>query len=216
MKSRHLLNSYELLIDKADEAFRKVQDEYGDCIKCRIHCSDCCHAVFGLFLIEALYIQDHFQKLDENNRSVIFERCKEADADLKKFEDLLKEFDGNPDMMNYAMAKQRIRCPLLGNDDECAIYDNRPITCRVYGIPVSMKGKARVCGKSGFKDGATYPVFNLDGVYRDMFTLSNQMLREEGVEDTEKASLLISVSKILQTPFMNLIKDSFGLTGKAD
>ena len=162
------------------------------------------------------YIQDHFHKLDKNNKSAILEHCKEVDTELIKFEALIKEFEGDPDMMNYAMAKQRIRCPLLGNNDECAIYDDRPITCRVYGIPVSMKNKARVCGKSGFKNGVTYPVFNLDGVYRDMFALSNQMLKEEGTEDSEKASLLISVSKILQTPFVNLIKDGFGLSDKAD
>jgi len=62
-KTNDLFQSYELLVDKAEAAFQEMQKEHGSCIKCEPHCSDCCHAVFGLFLIEAGYLKEHFDKL---------------------------------------------------------------------------------------------------------------------------------------------------------
>ena len=112
-------------------------------------------------------------------------------------------------MQAYTMARERIRCPLLDDHEECFIYHRRPITCRVYGIPIKMHGKTRACAKSDFKGGETYPVFDLDSVYRDLFILSRDLLHEAGVENEDKASLLISMSKALQTPLEDLIKKEF-------
>jgi len=57
---------------------------------------------------------------------------------------------------------------------------------------------------AGFNKGEQYPVFDLDSVYRDLFTLSNELLEEAGDKDVERASLLISVSKALKTPIQEL------------
>ncbi|MGE5841799.1 MAG: hypothetical protein ACM335_05945, partial [Deltaproteobacteria bacterium] len=78
------------------------------------------------------------------------------------------------------------------------------ITCRVYGIPTKVQGKARVCWKAEFKKDERYPVFDLDGTYRDLYLLSTELLKGAG-EDTGKASLLISVSKAITTPFKDLL-----------
>ena len=47
---------YESLLELADQAFQRVSKEYPESVKCRSGCSDCCHALFDLTLIEALYI----------------------------------------------------------------------------------------------------------------------------------------------------------------
>ena len=119
----------------------------------------------------------------------------------------LKEFEADPQMTAYSMAKARILCPLLDEKNECILYPHRPITCRVYGIPTMIQGMPRVCGKAGFKKDQSYPAFNIDGVHRELHDLSKEVLKGAGTNDPERASLLISVSKVIRTPVEDLLKE---------
>ena len=38
-------------------------------------------------------------------------------------------------------ARIKCRCPLLGDDDRCLLYQARPITCRLYGVPTAIAGQ---------------------------------------------------------------------------
>ncbi len=208
-KLAQLFRSYELLVDKADAAFQRMQREQGSCITCERHCSDCCHAVFGLFLIEAAYLKQQFDQLSKEQIKASLLRCNKTERDLRRLEKMLQTHEEDPNMQAYTMARERIRCPLLDQNEDCILYPSRPITCRVYGIPTKIQGKARVCGKTEFKAGENYPLFDLDGIYRDLYILSREML--EGLEksDPENASLLISVSKAVSTPPDALIHQVF-------
>ena len=209
MKFAHLFHSYELLQDKADEAFRKMEKEHGTCIKCERHCTDCCHAVFGLFLIEAAYLKQQFDQLDSEGKKEALLRCNESDRALKRLEKTLQVHENDPQMQVYTMARERVGCPLLSDKKDCVLYSHRPITCRVYGMPTRIQGKARVCGKADFKRGETYPVFNLDGAYRNLYIFSKELLSTAGKGDPGKATLLISVSKAISTPVETLINENF-------
>jgi Fe-S-cluster containining protein len=209
MNFNHLFRSYELLVDKADAAFQKMENDYGACIKCERHCTDCCHAVFGLFLIEAAYLKQHFDQLDSEGKKAALLRCNQSDRALKRLKKMLQVHENDPHMQAYTMARERVGCPLLNDNKDCALYTHRPITCRVYGMPTTSQGKARVCGKADFKRGETYPVFDLDGVYRNLYILSKELLSTAGKGDLEKANLLISVSKAISTPIEILINQSF-------
>lgn len=209
MKLAPFFHNYELLVDKAESAFQRMEKEHGSCIQCKLHCSECCNAVFGLFLIEAVYIREHFHQIAEEQKHQAFLRGETADRNFEKLQGKLKNFEDDPHMQTYTLARERIRCPMLDDQDECILYHRRPITCRVYGIPTKIQGKVRVCGKTGFKEGETYPVFDLDGAYRDLFVLSKELLDEAGIDNTDKASLLISMSKAIRTPLDDLIKEDF-------
>ena len=211
-----LFHNYELIVDRAEAAFQQAQDQHGECIKCDLHCSDCCHAVFGLFLIEAAYIREHFEHLSADIKKEVLLRAEKADRDLEKLQKILKTFENDPQMSTYTMARERIRCPLLDESDECVLYHRRPVTCRVYGIPAKIQGKGRVCGKAAFEKGASYPVFDLDGAYRELFLLTQELLLKGGEDNQEKASLLISVSRALRTPLEETIHESPGELGKAE
>jgi Fe-S-cluster containining protein len=213
-KTQDLFRSYEYLVERADTAFQQMEKQFGPCVACVRGCSDCCHAVFGLFIMEAAHLKKHFDQLDKGTRERAWARCAETEKGLAKLESMLQEFQGDPRMQSYAMGKQRIRCSLLDENDDCILYEYRPITCRVYGIPTRVQGAARVCGKTGFKRGESYPLFDLDGVYGDLFILSRELLINLGRGDPEKASLLISVSKALKTPLEDLIDESFSARGK--
>ncbi|MEW6172483.1 MAG: YkgJ family cysteine cluster protein [Bacillota bacterium] len=199
------LEEYDEMVSSADKIFEKIGQECSEYIKCRRQCSDCCHAVFGLFLVEAAYINHQFNKLSRAEREEILLRAEKADKDLQQVQARLAEHSDDPQAQAYAMARERIRCPLLNDNEECALYAFRPITCRVYGVPVASRGKVQTCWKSGFKKGETYPTFNLDLVYANLYQLSKDLLTSSGETDLDRASLLVSVSKSLKTPIEELI-----------
>ncbi|MCP4667092.1 MAG: hypothetical protein GY849_12080 [Deltaproteobacteria bacterium] len=209
MKTAPLFRSYELLVDKADAAFRQVEEDHGPCIMCERQCSDCCHAVFGLFLIEAAYLKQHFDQLEGPEIQEAISRSNDTERALKRLEIKLQAHEDDPKMQGYVMASERIRCPLLDENQECILYPYRPITCRVYGIPTKIQGKARVCGKAGFKNGESYPAFDLDAAYADLFGLSKEFLEISEYGDPEKGSFLISVPKAISAPLEQLIHETF-------
>ncbi len=214
MKTTPLFRSYELLVDKADSAFRQMEEDHGQCVKCERHCSDCCHAVFGLFLIEAAYLKQYFDQLDSQIIREALLRCNDTERALKRLEIKLQTHEDDPQMQGHVMASERIRCPLLAENQACILYPYRPITCRVYGIPTKIQGKARVCGKAGFKSGESYPVFDLDGIYKELYGLSKELLSSSDEGDPKKADFLISTPKAIGTPLDHLINETFGLSGE--
>lgn len=207
MMIKDLFQEYENLVAKADQAYQKIKKEYDPLIKCDIHCSDCCHSVFGLFLIESVYLNYHFTKLDEMYRQEAALRSEQSDQDLQGIEKKLQVHDHDPQTKALAMAKERVRCPLLNNDQKCTLYSYRPITCRVYGIPTIINGNLHACWKTGFEKGKSYPAFNLDGAYRELYLLSGKLLEIAGQKNIERASLLVSVSKSIKTPVIDLISE---------
>ena len=203
-----ILRNYEALVAGADQAFRTMQDQYPSLVVCKPHCSDCCHAVFGVFPIEAAHLRSHFEKLDRKKRRLALSRASKADRELDRMkEGVEKESEGNgvPD----SVARARIRCPLLQDNLECLLYENRPITCRVYGIPTGIKGQGHVCSKAGFSKGETYPAFDLDSLNHKLYGLSKGFLQMVGAGDRADASLLVSISKAITTPTRDLIREVY-------
>jgi Fe-S-cluster containining protein len=198
---------YEALAAGADAAFGRMSSRYHTCVSCAPGCSDCCHAVFGLFLVEAAYLRFQFEKLDRKERRQILSRAGKAEKELERV--LTEAKKGNNPDGSFALEKVRIRCPMLNEADACVMYPFRPITCRVYGIPTAFQGKARVCWKARFEEGKKYPAFNLDEVNRKLYRLSREYLQAAGGSDSSKAGLLVSVSKVLSGSTPDLIREVF-------
>ena len=53
---------YEALAGTADRIFEKVEIEFSKEMSCKKGCSDCCHALFDVSLVEALYLNHHFNR----------------------------------------------------------------------------------------------------------------------------------------------------------
>ena len=75
-------------------------------------------------------------------------------------------------------AKWRIRCPMLEDEKSCAIYDSRPVTCRIYGLPLSIEGRGHVCGFSGFEKGKDYPTVKMENINGYLRQLSTSLAAE--------------------------------------
>lgn len=198
---------YEELLRAADAIFAKVEKEYPECVKCREGCADCCHALFDLTLIEALYINHHFRKIHDdrpNAKAVLVEKANKADRQVYKIKrQAFKKVEaGEPEEEVLAeLAMERIRCPLLNERNRCDMYDYRPITCRLYGIPTAIGGKAHTCGLSDFKPGEPYPTVNLDIIQEKLFAISGELVRAIQSRFVQMGGMLVPLSMALLTVY---------------
>lgn len=189
-------------MSEVDSVFKRVQTTHGDFVRCRVNCTDCCHAVFELFPIEAVYLHQHFnQCLKRNERREILRRAEKSFLEMVKIKEAPR--DGKSELLQIAEA--RIRCPLLSGEGRCFLYEYRPITCRLYGIPTAIRGVGHTCPKSGFEKGVIYPTVNLDLIHERLFALSVELMGPSG----EAARKLVPVSLALK-------KDIGKITGKAN
>jgi Fe-S-cluster containining protein len=196
---------YEDLVRKADAAFARVQQEFSGCVRCHIGCADCCHALFDLTFIEALYINQRFHEtIEADARERILKRANRIDRQIYKlkrqaYKDLESGRDENDILQD--MARQRVRCPLLNDDDRCDLYAYRPITCRFYGIPTAIKGEAHTCGLSAFEKGKPYPTVDLDAVHAQLYEISADLVGGLPTRHRKMGELLVPLSMALLTVY---------------
>lgn len=197
---------YEALVSEVDKMFAAVQEAYKDCVRCKIHCCDCCYAVFDLTLIESVYVNHHFNKsLIRSERRPILRRAEKADRKFYQIKRKLQKMhvkEGKPEEeVLLQLAQERVQCPLLNGEKLCDLYASRPITCRVYGIPTSIGGTPHICGESGFQEGVAYPTVNLDNMNKRLFELSKDLLQEIGAQRSNRHMSLVPVSAALMIPY---------------
>lgn len=196
---------YEALRDVVDATFRRVQQEYTDCVRCEVGCADCCHALFDLTLIEALYLNDKYRHhLDEQHRASLTEKLNRADRDVYKIKrDAYKRMSSGEDQEAILtdLAGQRLRCPMLNNEDRCELYEYRPITCRLYGIPTAIGGKGHTCGLSGFVPGEPYPTVNMDTLHDKLYDISKRLVESMPTRHKEMTDVLVPLSMALLTVY---------------
>ena len=196
---------YEVLVDQVGQVFNKVSTEFADEVKCKATCSDCCHALFDLTFVEALYIKSKFDEhFSGKIRFEITEAANKKDRALGKMkkEAYKRHESGMSDTdIIEQVSKMRMRCPLLGENGKCMMYDYRPIACRVYGIPTSAGGKGHTCGLSGFDQGKAYPTLNMDLVYDRLYGISKDLVREMDSKFTKMGNILVPLSMALITDY---------------
>ncbi len=196
---------YENLVAKVEAAFAQVREKFPDEVTCHKGCSDCCHALFDLTLIEALYVNTHFnEKFTGREKNALLEKANKADRKIYKIKRDAYRATQNGEKEESVVAdvaKQRIRCPLLNEADMCDMYEARPIACRTYGIPLAIGGKGRTCGLSGFKAGESYPTLNMDAVNDQLMALSSEMVADIQSRHIRMAEVIVPLSMALITDY---------------
>ncbi len=193
---------YERLAAQVDSLFAGVRDQYPEAVACGDGCSDCCHALFDLSLIEALYLHRAFTRRFDfgKERSNILERADAADRAVYVLKRRLhkESTEGRtPEELARAAGAERLRCPLLSEDDRCVLYDQRPLTCRAYGLPLSIDGVGRACPRSRFDRGGSYPALDMDKVNAYLAELSVQAAQLLKSRFTELHTVYVPVSTAL-------------------
>lgn len=199
------LAKYEQIRAGADKAFAQVSSAHPQQVRCGLGCSDCCYAMFDLSLIEAMAVNAAFNaKFSGKRRSAILARADEAERQGEKIKHeahkALKAGRPTPEILDM-IAKARVRCPLLGENDTCDLYEDRPITCRLYGVPTDIGGEAHTCGKSGFVPGQPYPTVRVEKLQDALMVLSAEMVKAMGSRHRRMADILVPVATALMNAY---------------
>lgn len=196
---------YEALVHIMDAVFDRVKKEFPKEVFCREKCSDCCYAIFDLTLIEALYLKNKFlETITGKEKNDLIEIAGKTDRVLAKMKrDAYKKVKKGADELEIVgeMSLERVRCPLLSEDNLCIMYEHRPITCRIYGIPTSTAGVSHICGRTNFNQGDAYPTLNMDKIYTQLQLLSAQLVKDINSEKIRMHEMLIPVSMAMVTDF---------------
>ncbi len=196
---------YEAIAVMVDDMFQRIQKEFPECVTCKIKCADCCHALFDLSLIEAIYLNYQFnKKFKGGQREHLIEKSNRADRKIymikrKAFKD--KKDGKNEVEILMELAAERARCPLLNDEDMCDLYEYRPITCRLYGLPTSTEGISHTCGKSGFVQGTSYPTVNLDVIQKRLYEISADFVSQINTKYVKMAEMLVPASMAILTEY---------------
>lgn len=211
---------YEALAASVDAVFAKVAREYPGAVTCHTGCSDCCHALFDLPLVEAVYLNHCFNKAHPHGavRSAILEKADAADRAVYKVK--RKAFKDDQAGVESAvifenLGREKIRCPLLTDDGpcgpdgpdgrnsggRCALYAHRPLTCRVYGIPTAIGGVGHSCALSAFDQGKAYPTVKMETLYSRLAELSVELARHVNSGYSQIHTVLAPVSMALLTEY---------------
>jgi Fe-S-cluster containining protein len=205
MDLKPFFEQYEALVKLVDEAFEKVKQRHPEEVRCKETCSDCCHALFDLSLIEAMYIKSKIDEMFSGaDLEALVEKANEADRKIYRLKrQAHKEHEAGLDETKILeeMARQRVRCPALAADERCAIYGVRPITCRIYGVPTQIGGQAHTCGLTGFKAGDAYPTMKLDLIHRRLYEISFSLAQAIESRYPSLAEMMVPLSMAILTDY---------------
>ncbi len=136
-----ILYCYGQLMKTVDQWFAVSIATTGNTIRCSSGCSSCCRGLFDITLLDALYLRQGFDGLDTTTKQAVLARVEKQLETLRKtwpemappyiinaipedeWDRLMPDDDSTP-------------CALLGEDGRCLVYENRPMTCRLHGIPL--------------------------------------------------------------------------------
>jgi Fe-S-cluster containining protein len=183
---RALWQGLEEIFREVDAAFLETKRQFPKEVRCKPGCVDCCYALFDLSLAEAFLLHREFRQRPRKVRREVLRR-------LEKYE---KEWQKKaPEVITpFVLSTVKIRCPLLDNNKRCVLYEVRPVTCRLYGIPVAIEGETFVCGHSGFEPGRKYPTVLFHKVQERLSALSEKIVPQGG-------SLRVSLGNALRGLF---------------
>lgn len=138
---RDNLSAYAELLSEVDAWFARSSLAAGDQIACRRGCSACCRGLFDITLLDARLLKQGFDKLEPFQKQQILEK---AGRSLEWIRGIWPDF-AHPYLLNSYPEEQwdlvmpdedETPCPLLGEGGQCLVYECRPMTCRLNGIPM--------------------------------------------------------------------------------
>jgi len=136
-----ILDQYGSLLKEVDAWFTRAAAAHPEQIRCGKGCSGCCRGLFDITLLDALYLQQGGLKLPLTVREDVLVRARQRVAAItvqwpefsqpyllnhrteEEWQELMPEDDETP-------------CVLLDDNGHCLVYEYRPMTCRLHGLPL--------------------------------------------------------------------------------
>lgn len=134
-----LLQRYHALLTTLDHWFAAQQAQLPTAIICSDGCSGCCRGLFDISLLDARLLRTGFDQLPPATRALVQTKAAARLAELQqRWPDfappyLLNHMDD--DAWTEMPEDDHTPCPLLDPAGRCLVYDDRPMTCRLHGLP---------------------------------------------------------------------------------
>ncbi len=181
-----LLTPYRALLHEVDDWFQRCCLAVGEQIACHRGCSDCCRGLFDITLLDAYLVHDGFERLPASVRKRVGQVAhRRVEAIQQTWPVFVQPYLLNrypEEVWDEIMPDDdETPCPLLGDDGLCMIYDSRPMTCRLHGIPM-----VDVSGEILFDEWCTHNFLSSDPLgmpalrapFNDIFTQEQLLFRE--------------------------------------
>ncbi|MCF8107269.1 MAG: YkgJ family cysteine cluster protein [Desulfohalobiaceae bacterium] len=196
---------YEKILADMEKVFKRIQSDFPAEVTCHQGCTDCCYALFDLSLIEAMFLKRKYQELlPDAVRNEVRERADKADRETYKIKRRIyksRQQGAETDQIMAEVGRERVRCPLLASDDSCLLYEWRPVTCRLYGLPLSIGGDVHTCAGTGFVPGEKYPTVYMDKIQDRLLELSQKMAASIPSKYTKLGEVLVPLSMAILTEY---------------
>jgi Fe-S-cluster containining protein len=137
------------LTRQADLWFQRARAALSGAIPCGKGCHRCCIGPFAITRLDVERLQQELRSLAaEDRRAIQDEAARQVEAMERAFPTLqqspwLDQWDDR-DIDTLVDQFGSFPCPALHTDGSCKVYEARPLTCRVMGIPLDEGGM--VCG----------------------------------------------------------------------
>jgi len=125
--------TYTRILDRADDFFRSVAESQPQNLQCGRGCSLCCYGLFEIGSGDVPLIAEGLEKLHPSRRKMIIRRSQEI-VESSKHPDL-RDCDAEEKEAFFERTAST-PCPNLNERGECLMYDNRPLVCRTFGLPL--------------------------------------------------------------------------------
>lgn len=133
------MRKYLSLLRDVDAWYGAVKAAHPSQVPCEKGCRDCCLGLFDVSIADRELLRAGLAKADEATRRDIASRAEAILAKLRaSFPHLGETLEGLDDEAVDAVcdALGPVECPVLGPAGECRLYEHRPLTCRLAGVPV--------------------------------------------------------------------------------
>jgi Fe-S-cluster containining protein len=179
--------SLKRLASAWEAEFARNKQLHGAKIQCRRGCTDCCHHLFQITELEAAFVSTAVKSLLPEKRLPMEQRARQYTQDREK---LLSDRRVPDAWGSLPPPGLRLACPAL-EDGACQIYENRPLICRKYGMPLYNPQKPdRVFAcELNFKPGEEIedpPLVQIHtNLYQDAVKVQEEYNRQGGRRDTK-------------------------------
>ncbi|GFO60091.1 hypothetical protein GMST_24160 [Geomonas silvestris] len=135
------VQKYQELLQQIDRWFALSSERYPELIACQSGCSCCCRSLFDITMLDAYVLQCGFATLPAETRELVLAKCR---ARLELMREQWPEFR-HPFVLNERLEEDwealmpdedETPCVLLDDNGRCLVYQNRPMTCRLHGLPL--------------------------------------------------------------------------------
>ena len=123
-------SEYLQIVGLVEAEFARNKARFGDRMRCRLGCTDCCHHLFDMDTLEAQHIAAYVAGLPAAERE-------ELGTSARLYQQQRSALEG-----------RRLACAALTPDGACAIYPVRPLVCRKFGMPLydpRQPGRVKAC-----------------------------------------------------------------------